>query len=966
MTAGMNNNTVNNTGNNLWKDDSSPDLSVLPSPSSVEKEELSQHEKNFFPTKADTSDHTKLTVTITASTQSSDSGEKSAEEVVESYSSTSQDSVVRIRASNFDNNVKTFDSDSDGEVFYDARDDANCARDDQEEMRQPEGNTMPKNEDTSNWNCGASELNNYTQDCHQANSTQEMILAYSDSTLETKNSAKESSYTAFDRQNTSYDDDESDIAYFLNEFHRDEMRVNKNAHRATRMVSAISVGNSDSVKHEDDAPEATQMADMLFVKNEPNDNEDEAPSVPVAPKHDGRDDIEYLAFQLDSLSSSKEEPEEEVVFLQDDNEEEEEIYEDTQIKIEEVHRDDLSLYTMLTSATPTPKIEVELRCNSNDEEVDNVIVVDAVARALRRSKKKSKSKKKPSRENSITGHLDEIKEYKPSMFCSDAMEVLLSLQLMECFQDEARALESQMSMRMETSNGESYEDSRDKDKPKVGDCNSKSIKSKDIRDDDETSFICKEIIVSQNSYTSELTVRVEGGEVPASELPVLTPLQRMKKDIYANAFVSSQDEEDQPTEEHELTPLQRMKKERGCLTPVAENPGEEIFSEEESNTEEESTDIANAESDKPESELSDFTKLLQERSMGPSDVDNVEKPDPPIGDKDSQSKSPKYQATNMDIEELDQMIDDGSFSIDEYYSNSVTGDDDDDPIRATTSSLYDGKNTITLQEQSRKKLDAIFKKLSPIKLVPSLSNSDGIPTPPQTPPQSQKNEAVSMKDMPLSVEDLSPPAIASASLEESSSSESLDGKTSKKKNKKKKKSFFALGERKQKKSTSHFGFNKIRRNAKKGYSNDWESPPPPSIQDDLPKGTMFTLAPPPFIDASAHKRDDDRENCSPDPASKDLALVPTPISADQPTPKSIMRDSSTRSTRSVHWDEEQLADKVEKGILVTYKRKKMRPIRKLEHHLVEIRTIQDNYEHEMEVDELVTGVPNLTALGYIC
>ena len=129
---------------------------------------------------------------------------------------------------------------------------------------------------------------------------------------------------------------------------------------------------------------------------------------------------------------------------------------------------------------------------------------------------------------------------------------------------------------------------------------------------------------------------------------------------------------------------------------------------------------------------------------------------------------------------------------------------------------------------------------------------------------------------------------------------------------------------------------------------------------------MFTLAPPPFIDASAHKRDDDRENCSPDPASKDLALVPTPKSADQPTPKSIMRDSSTRSTRSVHWDEEQLADKVEKGILVTYKRKKMRPIRKLEHHLVEIRTIQDNYEHEMEVDELVTGVPNLTALGYIC
>ena len=86
-------------------------------------------------------------------------------------------------------------------------------------------------------------------------------------------------------------------------------------------------------------------------------------------------------------------------------------------------------------------------------------------------------------------------------------------------------------------------------------------------------------------------------------------------------------------------------------------------------------------------------------------------------------------------------------------------------------------------------------------------------------------------------------------------------------------------------------------------------------------------------------------------------------------PKGIMRVKTEGDHKAplshngrVHWDEKQLATKVEKGIMVGVSKRKCRPIRVLKKHMMQITAVQNGYGNEL--DQLV-GLKT-TAQGNIC
>ena len=68
--------------------------------------------------------------------------------------------------------------------------------------------------------------------------------------------------------------------------------------------------------------------------------------------------------------------------------------------------------------------------------------------------------------------------------------------------------------------------------------------------------------------------------------------------------------------------------------------------------------------------------------------------------------------------------------------------------------------------------------------------------------------------------------------------------------------------------------------------------------------------------------------------------------------------------RSVHWDEDQLANKVEKGIMSIPNRKNIRPMRKLQNLMKDIVAVQDAYGNEPE--QQLFGPKTSTIQGYFC
>jgi len=196
-----------------------------------------------------------------------------------------------------------------------------------------------------------------------------------------------------------------------------------------------------------------------------------------------------------------------------------------------------------------------------------------------------------------------------------------------------------------------------------------------------------------------------------------------------------------------------------------------------------------------------------------------------------------------------------------------------------------------------------------------------------------------------------------------------------------------LGHKKQKKLLPHLAINKMIRNAKKTSTNgkkakelrSLEKHQDPEIgsiaEDSLRLGRkIFSL--PPHSSSSSRKfcssksnfscdEEEGQENCSPNPCkdSKDSCI-------EHSLPKGIIRvkdadapKTPSNQNRSVHFDENQLADKVEKGIMVLPNRKsKNRPMRKLEELMLQITAVQNGYDKELEN---IVGFRN-TAQGYIC
>ena len=134
---------------------------------------------------------------------------------------------------------------------------------------------------------------------------------------------------------------------------------------------------------------------------------------------------------------------------------------------------------------------------------------------------------------------------------------------------------------------------------------------------------------------------------------------------------------------------------------------------------------------------------------------------------------------------------------------------------------------------------------------------------------------------------------------------------------------------------------------------------------------------------SSDDKHEERENRSPDPS----CFEPKAAGIERELPKSILRVKTKdgpqqelfpftfkqATTQSVHWDETQLANKVEKGILVgvSSSRRKCRPIRVLKKHMLEIIAIQNGYgvgetsTSEQDGNRLGFGRNN-TSQGYIC
>jgi hypothetical protein len=944
--------------------------------------------------------------------------------------------------------------------------------------------TESNEEKEGNWNCSVSDI-----DANQDNEYIEIGV-------------EEDCHLFVDQD----DDEDSAMEWFANTFHTsDAADFNGKSHPTMRLVGSIPLKS------------ATYDEDEIQEDSVVPDDKDEQFRIPY---HEAMaTELDPLAFQLDRLSS-QEEMEEEVIFHdaveefseQDDKyygPEEEQISSDScrnkqdifisspgdddnqdygneifskvteainaicitsrahQLPLREVNTeviDDRINYDSKNSfsSAEDPNIEVELYRNSNDEEVDNIIVVDAVAKALRRSKETKhdnrtlrRSKKK---KHNVPGHLTR-KKFCPNKICSDAMDVLMSLTLMECWgSDLPNEVSVTQSFSISTlgialSNSGSTEVSEVEptnsklSTPKVNDNSSISVRRR-FHDDNESPHACRDAIIVAQSRDSDGKERMKAmknsgyGTAGAKDTRPPPPPPRpppLRKRLVSYNRIQKNEEAKTCNEEGTKT-----KAEKFGLSIVEDNDleaPEELLSFNEILNNKDSAEMLLV-----DEELKENNTAKEFDSEGNDAAEESEKCYPDI----KLSKEPTvssdevqptaFQPDNSVLEKLDIMVDHESFSIDGFSGNSFS---ENDPIREKPHAV------VKTMKQKRSKHELLMLPLrddgkhsiaftglstgmsSSFELASSLSSDDcRIPSPPQCtkkivmPEQEPKQENFVLPIDPLPVQNVILPPMNNIppriSLEGLISLSKLKKEKKKKKKKKKNKALAethknestalsnhssilellkdpifdakTLGCKKQKKLLPHLAINKMIRNAKKTSSNakkalhknpknelrsleKHQDPEIGSIAKNSLRLGRKTFSLPSHSSSSSRKfgssksnfscdEEEDQENCSPNPCkeSKDGCI-------EHSLPKGIMRvndadapKTPSNENRSVHFDEKQLANKVEKGIMVLSNRKSNRPMRKLEELMLQITAVQNSYDKELEN---IVGVRN-TAQGYIC
>jgi hypothetical protein len=796
-------------------------------------------------------------------------------------------------------------------------------------------------------------------------------------------------------------DDESSAEWFISLFHQSDVTGFNKSSRTMMMVGSLPL--SSAGHHEDDTP-----ADPIVPDNK-ND------AVEVANHNAMAAELDPLAFELDNLSSR--EIEEEVVFHKaygeeddwlenevDGNVKTEEIPSDSCQKKEEqlapvtevndnlnqgggiflkitdaidtlclppqaqqlwpeqnrifhgvdaMESDDRTIDTITSSSsslTENPNIEVELHSISGDEEIDKIIVVDAVARALRRSKKRSK--RKTEQKN------DSIDNHSRSRVSSDAMDVLISLTLMEfCLPNDISIAwsTSASTLGVTTSNNKNREVSE-----------TEGLKP------------CDQI---QNS--EDETARTPLGNSNAVK-------ESKKKSEVA-----------EPLRDKLATDSRKVEKSSSVIDAETKHDcisGPEIKLNK--------SMIADAEDKSPKFRLdnvvikelglmvdSDSFSIdgLCDKSLSDNDPIRA-KPNAMI--KNTKPKPSNHKLTmvplrsdgnnNTTFHRLSTTVS-SSFELVNSLSSSEDCHIPSPPQRRQNgvSPNQDQKHETLPFEASSKSftlpmMDSIPLQsvaLSPIYNLPPTTPSKASISPalPPLPISKKKTFTAFHKQLSTSLSDDDYSIQSPSRTEETSKDPLFDTST--------------CGDvGRQKKILPHLAINRMIRNAKKKSATSKRTV---AINQKTASGSLnekcrtegslrlrrkiFPLPSPSFSSRKfgsskssnlADEEEEDQENCSPNPRQE-----PRHRSVGRPLPKGIMRvkhegASTTPSNhnRSVHWDEEQLANKVEKGIMILASNRKCRPIRKLEQLMLQITAVQNDYGSEL--DQLI-GLKR-TAQGYIC
>ena len=592
------------------------------------------------------------------------------------------------------------------------------------------------------------------------------------------------------------------------------------------------------------------------------------------------------------------------------------------------------------SCTETPNIELELDSTSNDEEIDKIIIVDAVARALRRSKKRSKHKTATKNDN--------IDNNSPSRVSSDAMDVLMSLNVMEfCVPNDfsigwSESVTSKNKHREKVSetewlypcnkiqnsieeiaipslgNGNAMEENKKKSdvaKPlfdkRATDSRITEKKSSAIDVETKNDCISGPEIQLNNSITAE-SPEFQLDNMVIKELGLMVDSDSFSIDELCDKSLSDND------------PIRA--KPNAMIESTTPKPSNHKFT------------TVPLEGDGNNN--IPFHRLTTTMSSSFELVNSLSSSD------DCHIPSPPRRTKNVDSPYQDQKHETLPFEASSVSSKSFT---------------IPMVDSIPLQSVA---LPPIYELPSTMPLKASTS-----PTLPPLPISTKKKKKAFKafhKQLSTSLSDDDCPIQSPSRTEETLKDPLFDSSTRE--------------DGRQKKMMPYLAINRMVRNAKKKSATRKKTV---AINQKTASGSLDKkcrtedslrlrrkLFPLPSRSSSSRKfglsktskladeEEEDQENCSTIPCQE-----PRHIAVGQPLPKGIMRASTTPSNhnRSVHWDEEQLANKVDKGIMIKSSRKR-RPIRKLEQLMLQITAVQNDYGSEL--DQLI-GLKS-TAQGYIC
>jgi hypothetical protein len=609
--------------------------------------------------------------------------------------------------------------------------------------------------------------------------------------------------------------------------------------------------------------------------------------------------------------------------------------------VDVMERDDRTINTSASSSsscTETPNIELELHSTSDSEEIDKIIVVDAVARALRRSKKRSKYKTEPKREN--------IDNNSPSQVSSDAMDVLMSLKLMEfCIPNDLSIAWSESTA------------SNNKHREKVS-------KTKWLYPCDQIQNSEEEIAITSVIKDNAMVESMKENEVSKPLLDKRATDSRTIENI--SSVIEAETKNDW------ISGLE-IQLNNSIIPDVAvESPEFQL-----------DTVVIKELGLMVDSDSFSIDELC-DKSLSDNDPIRA-KPNAMIESTTPKPSNRKFTTVplrgdgnnNIPFHRLSTTMS-SSFEL----VNSLSSSDDchiPSPPRRTKNvvSRYQDQKHETLPFEASSKsvplpmMDSISLQsatLPPICVLPStrpLKSSISPALPPLPISKKKKKKAITAfhKQLSTSLSGDECPIQSPSRTEEALKDPLFDSTTRE--------------DGRQRKIMPHLAINRMIRNAKKKSSSRKNTL---AINQKTALGSfnekcrtedslrlrqkLFPLPSPSSFSRKfcsskiVEEEEKDQENCSPIPCQE-----PRHVSVGHALPKGIIRAPTTPSNlnRSVHWDEEQLANKVDKGIMIVSSRKR-RPIRKLEQLMLQITAVQNDYDSEL--NQLI-GLKS-TAQGYIC